>query len=314
MNAPTLVVGAGGMLGRHVLRRLTTGAGEVIPARVPWNDPLLAAEALQAHLDHLIAAAGSGPWRVCWVAGAGVVGTTPDVLAVEIGCFASFVDRLSALRAPVAARGAMVLASSAGGVYAGSTGAPFTEDTVPHPLAAYGHHKLHMEQIVVDLTRASGMTAMLARISNLYGPGQDLKKPQGLVSQIARASLTRQPISIYVPIDTMRDYLYVDDGAAMIAEALILLTSEELRGGCHLKILAAGRTTTVGALIRVIERIFKRRPPVIFAQSPNSRLQVRDLRLRSVRMVALDGLAGTALPAGVFATTQAVARQLHVGA
>ena len=67
--------------------------------------------------------------------------------------------------------------------------------------------------------RAPARPLLVGRISNLYGPGQNLAKPQGLVSQLCRAQLTRQPLSVYVSLDTMRDYLYVDDAAAMVVAA-----------------------------------------------------------------------------------------------
>jgi len=48
---------------------------------------------------------------------------------------------------------------------------------------------------------------MVGRMSNLYGPGQNLKKVQGLISQMCLRVLTRQPLVLYVPLDTIRDYL-----------------------------------------------------------------------------------------------------------
>ena len=54
---------------------------------------------------------------------------------------------------------------------------------------------------------------MIGRFSNLYGPGQNLGKLQGLISRLALSAVTRQPINIFVPLDTIRDYVYVDDAA-----------------------------------------------------------------------------------------------------
>ena len=60
----------------------------------------------------------------------------------------------------------------------------------------------------------------MGRIANLYGPGQGLEKPQGLISQIIRSHLIRTPISIYVPLDTMRDYLFAPDCGELVVDAL----------------------------------------------------------------------------------------------
>ena len=126
---------------------------------------------------------------------------------------------------------------------------------------------------------ATSTALLVGRLANLYGPGQDLDKPQGLVSQLCRAQLTRQPLTVYVPLDTMRDYLFVDDAAAMAVAGLGAVTPSGRRA---LKVLASERSTTVGAVLGDLHRVTRRRPPVVLGVSPRSRRQVRDLRLRSV--------------------------------
>ena len=98
-------------------------------------------------------------------------------------------------------------------------GAPFTEHTTPAPISAYGRAKLRSEEIATEFAVRTGSALLVGRLSNLYGPGQDITKPQGLISQLCRAQLTRQPLSVYVSLDTMRDYLFVDDAAAMVVRA-----------------------------------------------------------------------------------------------
>ena len=126
---------------------------------------------------------------------------------------------------PVGPGGALFFASSAGGVYAGATGSPFTEETAPVAISPYGHAKLRAEAAVDAFATRTGVPLLVGRLSNLYGPGQDLAKPQGLISQLCRAQLTRQPLSIYVSLDTRRDYLYVDDAAAMVVAGLDAVSS-----------------------------------------------------------------------------------------
>ena len=117
------------------------------------------------------------------------------------------------------------LASSAGGVYAGASGPPFTEHTEPAPISAYGRAKLRSEEIATEFAVRTSTALLVGRLANLYGPGQNLDKPQGLVSQLCLAQLTRQPLTVYVPLDTMRDYLFVDDAAAMAVAGLGAVTA-----------------------------------------------------------------------------------------
>ena len=153
---------------------------------------------------------------------------------------------------------------------------------------------------------------LVGRISNLYGPGQNLAKPQGLVSHICRAQLSGQPISVYVSLDTIRDYLFVDDAAALICDGLDRLGSEPA-GTAVTKILASQRGVTVGALLAECRRLFKRAPRVVLGSSPFAKLQVRDLRMRSVVWPELDRRALTPLPVGIDATAADLLRGVQLG-
>ncbi|MDR1998713.1 MAG: NAD-dependent epimerase/dehydratase family protein, partial [Frankiaceae bacterium] len=169
------------------------------------------------------------------------------------------------------------------------------------PLAPYGAAKLGLERAAAEWAGADGAAVLIGRISNLYGPGQNLGKAQGLISQICRAHLLREPISIWAPLDSARDYLYAPDCARMIAEGLDLLAGERRAGaaGVRTKIFASGQGATVGFLIAELRRIVKHPPRVVFASSVATRFQPRDLRLRSVVWPQIDRLARTPLPVGI---------------
>jgi UDP-glucose 4-epimerase len=308
--AVTWVVGAGGLLGQHVR---AASQGWVPPAPIPWHDPAAANEALRHGISALLEHADARSWNIAWCAGAGVVATSQEHLDEERLVFSRFLDDL-ADRAGASTRGAVFLASSAGAVYAGSAQPPFTERSEPRPLAPYGHVKLAMEEHLRAYARATGTPVLVGRIANLYGPGQNLSKPQGLVSQLCLTHLTGRPLPIYVSLDTMRDYLYVRDCAAMVVAALGAVRSPaaaDSGDAAVTKILASGRSTTIGALIGESVRLFRRRPRVVLASSPSARGQVRDLRLRSTHWPELDVYARTPLAVGLAATAQDVARRLR---
>ncbi len=296
-----LVVGGSGLLGSAVCRRLSTLARPVRTAPVPWGDH-------DAAVDALLAAAGamSGDWQLWWCAGAGVVGTAEDDLSAELAVLEDFLGRWRTGQGS-RCRG-LFFASSAGGVYAGSSGSPFDEATAPVALAPYGRAKLRAESAVDAFATRTGVPLLVGRLSNLYGPGQDLTKPQGLISQLCRAQLTRRPLSIYVSLDTMRDYLYVDDAAAMAVAGLDAVAE---RGGRHLKVLASERSATIGAVLGDLHRITRRRPPVVLGSSASARFQVRDLRFRSSAWPVVSEHARTPLIAGMAATLAAVGDQMR---
>lgn len=313
MSGPTWVVGAGGLLGRHVVTKLATRDREVVTAKVHWADPAEAFDALERGYADLLDRAGGGPWNIAWCAGAGVVSSSAEALEQDAAVFTDFVRHL-AEDPEACSSGAFFLASSAGGVYAGSPSAPpYTEDSEPHPLAPYGWTKLTKEAELAAVARETGMAAFIGRIANLYGPGQNIDKPQGLVSHLCRAHFTGQPLSIYVPLDTLRDYLMVGDCADMVAAGLDGVR-DVVAGGdpVIIKILASGRGTSVGALIAETTRVLRKRPRIELVSNANSALQARDLRLKSVRWPELDRYARTTLPAGIAATAEDIEHRLRL--
>lgn len=296
LEPASLVVGGSGLLGSAVLRELHLRGRAPERAVVPWSEPSAAVLALDAAAETLLSP--GRPWRLYWCAGSGVVASGREQLDAELATLEGFLARL-ADRVPAAPPGAVFLASSAGGVYAGSEGSPFTELTEPRPISPYGEAKLAAEQLVRAFGERSGVPVLIGRIANLYGPGQDPGKAQGLISVLSRAHLARRPSSIYVSLDTARDYIYVDDVARLAVAGTDRVASEQ---GTTVKILASQTGTTVAAILGELRRITKHRPRVVLGASPAARFQVRDLRFRSVVWTDLDGLVTTSLPTGVAAT------------
>lgn len=289
----TWVVGAGGLLGRHVV---ATAPGPLVTAKIPWGEPERARQQLAATASALTAGAAEQqrPWQVLWCAGAGVTSTGDDALANELAALSAALDGLGQ-----AGDGAVFLASSVGGIYAGNANPPFTEFSEPSPLAPYGWAKLRGEQLVQQWSQATGNPALIGRITNLFGPGQNLAKPQGLISQVLANHVRRRPSSIWVSMDTIRDYLYVADAAALVHAGMAAL---DRSAGPTIKILASGMPLSISAVMGEIKRVIGRRPECLIGASPSARFQARNLVVRSVVLPELDHLPRTPFPAGIAAT------------
>lgn len=307
----TWVVGAGGLLGRAVTQEVGRRGDEVLTLDgVPWADPDAALAALSQGALDLVGRARSTHtgWRVVWSAGSGVTGTSEATLVQEVELLRGFLDALG--RSADGVPGSVFLASSAGGLYAGSPEPPYTESHPTVPISPYGHAKVRAEDAVRRFGETFGVRVLIGRIANLYGPGQNLAKPQGLISHLCRASLSGQPVSIYVSLDTVRDYLFVQDCAAMVIDGLDALESVP-PGTTVTKIFASHQGTTIGALIGECRRVFKQAPRVVLGSSPSARFQTRDLRLRSRVWPVLDHRALTPLPVGLKSTWSGLLRDLQ---
>lgn len=282
-------------------RALTRRAVDYVAAEVPWHTPERAVEVLRRSAEGLAREPG---WSVHWCAGAGTTGTSAKEFDHETRAIEACIAGLDAAGTP----GRLVLASSAGGVYAGSVDPPFTEAHEPRPLAPYGRAKLVAEDRVAAYCARSGSRAVVTRIANLYGPGQDITKAQGLVSQLCVAHLRRSATSIFVPLDTIRDYVFVDDCAEMMLDTADLAMWTTSPGATTTKIIASQIGTTIATLLGEFRRLGKRPPQVVLAANPVASVQVRDLRLRSTVLTQVDRRSLTPLPAGIAATLAALRR------
>ena len=284
------------------------------PQPIQWSAPSAGAVELRQQAGEFLAAVGERPWSVAWCAGAGVTGSSSNALQLELDALRETLDALAL--APEGRKGAFFFASSAGGVYAGVGKPPYDEYSLVCPLAAYGQAKLDGEMLVADWSQQTGAPSLIGRIANIYGPGQNLAKAQGLISQICRSHLTGQPLSIYVSLDTLRDYLFAPDCAGLIVESLAQLRREQPRAGPAVvtKILASQRAITIGAVLGEMRRIFKSSPRIVLGASAVSAMQARDLSLRSRVWPDLDRRPLTPFPVGVATTAADLMRRLQLGA
>lgn len=235
-----------------------------------------------------------------------MIGTSQEQLDREVETFGAFLDRLA--RRPEVLPEAFFLASSAGGTYGGSVAPPFTERTEPMAISPYGTAKLAAEQRLREFAERSGVPVVIGRLSNLYGPGQDLSKAQGLISQLCKAHHERRPLSIFVSLDTARDYLYCDDAAAMVTRATDRAAACE-PATVVVKILASQRPTTVATILGELRRLLRHRPLVVLGASPLATFHARDLRFRSVVWTDLDRCVTTTLPEGIWSTMEHLRHQ-----
>ena len=297
------VVGSGGLLGSHVLRAIQTemeGVGVWDPGRgrIPWNDYPRALAELERHVTRFARDVVEGPrsWMVVWCAGSGVVGTTPEALTQETAYLESTLALLGNHLPDLP--GQVMLASSAGGVYGSNPEQPLTETSLCNPISDYGRNKLRQEGLLLDWAHEHPrVSTLIARISNLYGPGQNISKPQGLIAHISRSLLHHTPVHVYVPLDTLRDYVYVADCAAHLVRCLNHFRHST---PSHIvKIFSTGETVTIAGIVAAFSRIAKGHPRIICAAAPASSLQPLRLQFRSTVWPDVPPPTRTSLAIGI---------------
>ena len=278
------VIGAGGLLGGALvdaLRQRGEVALHAVEQSLAWgHNELLAAQWDREVAAFARSAARADRWLLVWAAGVSSMSSDDASLKLESRALDLLLERLMAEPALSAMPGCLVLASSAGAIYGQSREEWISETSAVAPGTAYAAHKLEQEMKVRRVVESHrGWTALLARYSTLYGPGQSRDKAQGLISQLARRIVANEVVHIYVPLDTIRDYMFVDDAANRTLATVRDL--HERRGEVVMKIIAAEQPTSIAQLLGVFRRVSRRPVRLVTSVNNLSPMYSRCIRFRS---------------------------------
>jgi UDP-glucose 4-epimerase len=109
-------------------------------------------------------------------------------------------------------------------------------------------------------------------------------------------------------MDTLRDYLFVDDAAGLVLDLLERAAARP--GVATIKIVASHGSVSVAALLMQAQRVFRRPIRVLHGASSQAAQQSRDLRVHSIVWPDLDHRNLRTLPAGISATAADVEARL----
>ena len=85
---------------------------------------------------------------------------------------------------------------------------PFTEDSPYNPRNPYSASKASAELLVMSYNHTYGLSSVITRSSNNYGPGQDVTK---LIPKFINCLLEGKKVSLYAKGDNIRSWMYVKD-------------------------------------------------------------------------------------------------------
>jgi UDP-glucose 4-epimerase len=106
----------------------------------------------------------------------------------------------------------VVFLSSGGTVYGPHRGhRPIPETAATNPISSYGLTKLMVEKLIAMHGHIDQLDYVVLRVSNPFGPGQVLKKGQGLIPALLDRYQRGEPITVFGDGSATRDYIYVDD-------------------------------------------------------------------------------------------------------
>lgn len=295
------VIGRGGLLGNSVEKVCRFFAEIYAPTeRFMWSDSDQLERQIAENCKQFSQIIGDEQWAIFWCAGKGTLASTTEQMFEETLIFKAFLKSVEKNFRPDSLQNGLIFhASSAGGVYAGSENQPFTELTTPQPMTAYGEAKLTQEEYLREFSDRLGVRVVVGRISNLYGANQDFSKNQGLISTICDSILRRQPINLFVPLETSRNYVYAADASRIIVDAAKIALAETGLNRKFIKLIVADENLTIGNILSVAKTVFRVRPLITASSNAKTIKQPRSITFKSVALLDADSFCKTRITVGI---------------
>ena len=139
--------------------------------------------------------------------------------------------------------------SSGGTIYGNSDKSNSREDDPTNPICPYGISKLVIEKYLEYYHRLHNLDYFIFRISNPYGERQSLNRDQGVIPIFMNLIKEKKPITIFGNGENVRDYIYVKEVTKLIAKAVHMDNKNKIYN------IGSGQGHSLNELIDVIREI-----------------------------------------------------------
>tara|TARA_B100000401_G_scaffold121605_1_gene79509 strand:+ start:92 stop:1225 length:1134 start_codon:yes stop_codon:yes gene_type:complete len=130
---------------------------------------------------------------------------------------------------------------------------PTDEKSPLNPVSIYGITKQNQEQLISLGCKSLGISSIIYRYQNVYGPGQSLSNPYtGILSIFSTRILNNNQIEIFEDGLESRDFVYIDD--VVDATFLGLKITDKINTVFN---VGSGRRTSVLNVAKTLEKHYK---------------------------------------------------------
>jgi nucleoside-diphosphate-sugar epimerase len=147
-----------------------------------------------------------------------------------------------------------VVYASSSSIYGANPELPKHEALLPQPISPYAVAKLAGEGFCRSFREVFGLETVALRYFNVFGPRQDpLSQYAAVIPNFVTALMNGRPPRVFGDGEQSRDFTYVGN----VVEGNVLAMDAEGVGGKVFNI-AAGKRTSLNALLRTLERLIGR--------------------------------------------------------
>jgi nucleoside-diphosphate-sugar epimerase len=206
-----------GLLGFNIIEALRARSPHTrTELSLDWHIPTARPPQLRLIEDTIRGELQSGArLNVLWSAGHAGFMSSDDETAAELQSFIEVLTMTERL-AQEYPRTTLHLISSAGGLFEGQR--HVTPQSQPKALRPYGHMKLRQEQKLLGST--TELARRIYRVTSAYGYACPRFRA-GLVATLILNAFRRQVTHLTGRMDTLRDYVFINDVASFVAERLV---------------------------------------------------------------------------------------------
>ncbi|MCE7594713.1 SDR family oxidoreductase [Vibrio fluvialis] len=181
--------------------------------KLDWTDPGSITD-ISCFIDNKLHNLDGGcQLTILWSAGRLGFGATNDEIVTEQSYFENVCLSLSELGFTGKLKPRFILFSSIGGLFEGQN--TISDSSIPAPKRPYGVLKLHQEETAQRVIK--NFDVIILRLSSVYGPIR-IGSRMGLIQVLILNGLQRRNSMIFGTLDTLRDYVFVDDIARFVVE------------------------------------------------------------------------------------------------
>lgn len=264
----TVILGAGGFIGRSVTKALSAAEAELILFDMRFTEE-------QRNHFRCVKGDFSSPADLEPVLKRGVdtvihlISTTVPATADKYPAAdvrGNLLNTLELLDLCVREKVRRVIFISSGGTVYGPLDRAAKEDDPCCPVCSYGIVKRTIEEYLGLYYRLKGLEYLILRVGNAYGAAQTAKKPQGVIGAFLHRIVEGKPIEIWGDGSVVRDFIHVDDIARSFVAAF------QYKGSEHVFNVGTGQGYSVKHVIELIESTIGK--SVAFSYHPQNSLDI----------------------------------------